>query len=186
MFKSNTYKMNVKAMLCIAFICIAFVCSAQKKYKRAYSLQNNYFKHVAFFSSGNAIMYVDRDSLVGYLMYIVEYSDYYESSKQKIGQTIDEMLELCKISDITDVTYITNDPETLGIILSYYSKCMMTKKANVLDKRTNKYMKKIIVKKSSRSSRSFSSFAWYYYFLPNDKKEFMHRLEKTGTGIKFL
>jgi hypothetical protein len=186
MFKSKIYITQIKTMLCIVFICVAFIGSAQKTYKRSYPLQNNYFKHVAFFSSGNAIMYVDRDSLLGYLMYIVEFSDYYESSKQKIGYTIDTMLVLSKMSDITDVTYLTGDPETLGIILSYYSNCIMNKKANVLDKRTNKYVKKIVVKKSSRSSRSFSSFAWYYYFLPNDKKEFMHRLEKSGTGIKFL
>ena len=175
----------------IAFVLLASVMLiqfsvAQNKYKRTYPLKTMEFKHAASFSTGNAIIYIDRDSLILNLINEVEYSDYYASSIGKIKQTIDTIYVLSQKSDITNISAIVSDPEIVGIVLAYYSKCMLNKQANVFDKRTNEYVKKIIVKKSERSSRSFSSYAWYYYFLPDDKKEFMHRVEKTGKGIKFL
>ena len=171
--------------LLVLFILTSFSW-AQNKYKRTYTLKDNHFKHVASFASGNAVMYIDRDSLLENLVNVVTESDYYASSIEKIKQTIDTILVQSENSDITNISSIVYDPEVVGIILSYYSKCILSKKANVLDKRTNEYVKKIIVKKSERSSRSFSSYSWYYYFLPNDNKEFMHRIEKVGTGIMFL
>ncbi len=181
----NTYFIKTAFTLLVLAASVTFA-NAQSKYKRTYSLKNIDFKHVAAFASGNAIMFIDRDSLVNYLLYVAENSGYYASSRDKIQQTVDTIFTLAKKSDITSISSVVSDPEVTGIVLSYYSKCMLTKKANVFDKRANEFVKKIIVKKSQRSSRSFSSYAWYYYFLPNDKSEFMHRVEKVGTGIKFL
>ena len=175
-----------KTALTFVFAAIVTIASAQSKYKRTYTLKNIDFKHVAAFPSGNAIIFIDRDSLINYLLYIAENPGYYESSVEKIQRTVDTILVLSKKSDITNIESVAGDPEVTGIILSYYSRCLLNKRANVFNKKTNEYVKKIIVKKSDRSSRSFSSYSWYYYFLPNDKKEFMHRVEKTGTGIKFL
>lgn len=160
--------------------------SAQGKYKRTYPLKDNYFTHVASYSSGNAIMYIDRDSLLENLYEIANYSEYYETTKQKVRVIIDTINILAQQSDITSISSLTNDPEVTGIALSYFSKCLLNKQANVYDKRSKEFVKKIIVKKSQHSSRSFSTYSWYYYFLPDDKKEFMHRVEKSGTGIKFL
>lgn len=175
----------------IAFALMAFVILnsfgfAQNKYKRTYPLKEIQFKHVASFATGNAVMFIDRDSLIENLINEVENSDYSSTSIGKIKQTVDTIYVLSQKSDITSISAIVSDPEIVGIVLSYYSKCILNKRANVLDKRTNEYVKKIIVKKSERAARSFSAYAWYYYFLPNDKKEFMHRVEKSGTGIKFL
>ncbi len=181
----NIYLIKAAFTLLVLVASVTFA-KAQNKYKRSYPLKNIDFKHVAAYASGNAIMFIDRDSLVNYLLYIAEYSGYYASSRDKIQQTVDSIFVLAKKSDITSISSFVTDPEVTGIILSYYSRCMLNKKANVFDKTANEFVKKIIVKKSQRSSRSFSSYAWYYYFLPNDKNEFMHRVEKVGTGIKFL
>ncbi len=182
---NSTYRLKT-AIITMIFAAMTITANAQGKYKRTYPLKNIDFKHAAAFASGNAIMFIDRDSLLNYLMFTVEYSDYYASSKEKINHIIDTIMILAKKSDITNISPLVTDAETTGIVLSYFSRCLLNKKANVFDKRKNEYVKKIIVKKSERSSRSFSAYAWYYYFLPGDRKEFMHRVEKIGTGIKFL
>lgn len=183
MFSYNYYK---TIFVFLVFLHLANPINAQSKYKRTYTLKENYFEHVAAYASGNAVIFVDRDSLLENLQYIIEYSDYYDPTKEKLKYLIDTITILSKKSDITYVSSIAPDNEIAGILLSYFSKCIMNKTANIYDKRTNTYVKKIIIKKSAHSSRSYSSYSWYYYFLPNDKREFMHRVERAGTGIKFL
>lgn len=180
---------NIKKITAIAVVYVLSTISpvtAQGKYKRTYTLQDHHFERVAAYHSGNAIMYINRDSLVNHLWQLANNSDYYETTRGKITLMLDTIQILANQSDITSISALCSDPELSGIVLSYFSKCVLNKQANVYDKRTNNYVKKIIVKKSQHSGRTFSAYSWYYYFLPDDKKEFMHRVEKSGTGIKFL
>jgi hypothetical protein len=188
MFDSISHIISIRALkaFLICLLIVSTTLKAQDKYKRTFMMKDNHFQHVAAFYSGNAIIFIDRDSLVQNLNDVVNYSDYYETTRNKIRSLIDTILILAEQSDITIISSLTNDPEVTGITLSYYSKCILNKMANVYDKRKKEFVKKIIVKKSAHSSRSFSAYAWYYYFLPDDKNEFMHRVDKVGKGVKFL
>jgi hypothetical protein len=170
----------------IFFLFIFTFAGAQSKYNRIYGLKKNYFQHTALFSSGNAVIYIDLDSLVGGLQLAADDSENEEFIKIKIKHTLDDIVILSKKSDTTNISSLIKDQEIIDIALAYFSECVLNKKANILDKRTNELVKKIIVRKAAHSSRSSHTYSYYYYFLPNDKKEFMHRIERNGSGVKFL
>ena len=171
------------------FVFILFVstfANAQNKYERTYIQKNNHFLHTASYSSGNALIYIDRDSLIENLQTIVNSSNNPESSPELLKSTTDTIISLSHRSDTTNISSIIADQKIINITLSYFSKCILNKKANILDKRTNKFVKKILVKKSTHSSKKSSTYSYYNYFLPKDKTEFMYRIERSGCGSKFL
>ncbi|MES2286862.1 MAG: hypothetical protein V4547_14325 [Bacteroidota bacterium] len=170
----------------IIFLLVTSFANAQNKYKRAYPLKNKQFQHTASYSSGNAVIYIDRDSLIENLQSLGKSSNYVESYKRRIKNIAETIIVLSQKSDTTNVSSIVEDQEIINMTLSYFSECIFKKQANVLDKRTNKFVKKIIVKKSYSSTKKSRTYAFYFYFLPDDKKEFMHRIERIGSGTKFL
>ncbi|MCE9540875.1 MAG: hypothetical protein K8R85_16905 [Bacteroidetes bacterium] len=170
----------------VFFILVTSFANAQNKYKRAYPLKNKHFQHTASYSSGNAIIYIDRDSLIENLRSQAQSSNYVESHKTRIKNTTERIIGLSQKSDTTNVSSIVEDQEIVNMTLAYFSECIFKKQANVIDKRTNEFVKKIIVKKSYSSTKKSRTYAFYFYFLPNDKKEFMHRIERIGSGTKFL
>lgn len=180
--------MSMKTTCTFIFILLLVTTfsNAQNKYKRTYPLKNKHFQHTASYSSGNAIIYIDRDSLIENLQSLAKSSNYVESYKTRIKNTTETIIILSQKSDTTNISSIVEDQEIINMTLSYFSECIFKNQANVLDKRTNEFVKKIIVKKSSSSTKKSRTYAFYFYFLPDDKKEFMHRIERIGSGTKFL
>ncbi len=168
------------------FLFIVTFANAQNKYKRVFGLKNNHFQYAASFTAGNAIIYIDRDSLIGNLQDIVNYSGNEDFINSKIKSALVTIASLSQKSDTTNISSVIKDQEIIDITLSYFSECVLNKRANILDRRTNELVKKIIVKKAAHSTRSSRTYSFYYYFLPNDRKEFMHRIERVGSGVKFL
>jgi hypothetical protein len=160
--------------------------NAQNKYKRMYPLKSEHFRHAASFTAGNAIIYIDRDSLIDNLQYMAKYSDNYDFIKKRIKSAAEIITASSKKGDTTNISSLIMEQEIIDITLSYFSECVLTKKASIIDQRTNEVVKKIIVKKAAHSSRNSHTYSYYYYFLPNDRKEFMHRIERIGSGIRFL
>ncbi len=190
--KSYSYNSNILVGMKSFVVFIAFLllvtsfATAQNKYKRAYPLKNKHFQHTASYSSGNAIIYIDRDSLIENLRFLAKSSNYVESYKVRIKNTNDRIIVLSQKSDTTNISSIVEDQEIINMTLGYFSECIFKKQANVMDKRTNEFVKKIIIKKSYSSTKKSRTYAFYFYFLPDDKKEFMHRVERIGSGTKFL
>lgn len=184
----NTILMGMKSACAfiIIFLLVTSFANAQNKYKRAYPLKNKNFQHTASYSSGNAVIYIDRDSLIENLRSLANSSNYVESHKTRIKNTTERIIRLSQKSDTTNISSIVEDQEIVNMTLAYFSECIFKKQANVKDKRTNEFVKKIIVKKSYSSTKKSRTYAFYFYFLPNDKKEFMHRIERIGSGTKFL
>ncbi len=180
--------MNIKSAITfwILILFLTTFVSAQNKYKRTYILKFNHFRHTASYASGNAIIYIDRDSLIENFQSIAKLPSNGESFSGKIKNTADTLLLLAKKNDTTNISSLLVDPKIINITLSYFSKCILSKKATVFDKRRNRYVKKILVKKSAHSSRKSSTYSYYYYYLPKDRNEFMYRIERSGSGNKFL
>lgn len=180
--------MNMKTActFIVFFLFVTTFVNAQNQYKRTYPLKINHFQHTASYSSGNAVIYIDRDSLIENLQSLVKHSTYLESYKGRIKNTTETIIVLSQKSDTTNISSLIEDQEIINIMLSYFSECIFKKKATILDKRTNEFVKKIIVKKSYSSSKKSRTYSFYFYFLPNDKNEFMHRIERIGSGTKFL
>lgn len=184
---SNILKsMKVAYTFIFFFLLVTTFANAQNNYKRSYPLKTRHFQHTASYSSGNAIIYIDRDSLIENLWSLVKSSNYVESYKARIKNTTETIIVLSQKSDTTNISSIIEDQEIINMTLSYFSECIFKNQANVLDKRTNEFVKKIIVKKSNSSTKKSRTYAFYFYFLPDDKKEFMHRIERIGSGTKFL
>lgn len=179
-------RMKTAGPFILFFLLVISFANAQDKYKRTYPLKYQHFQHTASYTSGNAIIYIDRDSLIANLQSQAKSSNYVESYKARIKYTSEAIIVLSKKSDTTSISSIIEDQEIINISLSYFSDCIFKNKANVLDKRTNEFVKKILVKKSNSASKKSRTYAFYFYFLPNDKKEFMHRIERIGSGTKFL
>jgi hypothetical protein len=190
----NTYKsisniltsMKTAGTFFVFFLLVISFVNAQDKYKRTYPLKNQRFQHTASYTSGNAVIYIDRDSLIANLQSQAKSSNYVESFKARIKNTSEKIIVLSQKNDTTNISSIIEDQEIINVSLSYFSDCIFKNKANVLDKRTNEFVKKILVKKSNSSSKKSRTYAFYFYFLPGDKKEFMHRVERIGSGTKFL
>ncbi len=173
-------------ILFVIFLLFAVNANAQKKYKRTYMMKENHFKHVASLSSGDAIIYIDRDSLIDNFIRLTKYQTYDDPVKEKIKSTGEKIKLLSQKSDTTTISSANVDKEVTNVMLSYFLDCALSKKANVLDKRTDKFVKKIIAKKPPHSSKSQHIYSGYYYYLPNDKVEFMNKIERIGSGVKFL
>lgn len=178
--------MKTTCTFIVFFLFVTAFANAQSNYKRTYPLKNKNFQHTASYSSGNAIIYIDRDSLIENLQSLVINSSYPEFYKRRIKSTTETIIALSQKNDTTNISSIIEDQEIINMTLSYFSECIFKKQANVLDKRTNEFVKKIIVKKSNSSTKKSRTYAFYFYFLPDDKKEFMHRIERIGSGTKFL
>lgn len=187
-FSNSNFLMGMKSACAfiVFFILVTSFANAQNKYKRAYPVKNKPFQHTASYSSGNAVIYIDRDSLIENLRSMANSSNYVESHKTRIKNTTERIIKLSQKSDTTNISSIVEDQEIVNMTLAYFSECIFKKQANVKDKRTNEFVKKIIVKKSYSSTKKSRTYAFYFYFLPNDKKEFMHRIERIGSGTKFL
>jgi hypothetical protein len=166
----------------IFFLAIVLNGYSQGKYKRMYAIKENHFNHVAYYVTGNAIIIVDRDSLIERYNSVLKNSSYYESSKEKIKSITNTLLSAK--SDTVNVTALVTEPDVINITFSYFSDCITNKRINIIDKRDGKIVKKIIVKKSQ--SKNSHSHSWYYYFLPNDREEFMHRVDRVTSKVKFL
>ena len=183
---NNLKRMKTFITYLVFILCVSSFANAQNKYKRVYTLENNHFLHSASYTTGNAIIYVDRDSLIENLQTIAKYSGYSEASSKRIKSTADTIKTLSQYSDITNISSLVLDPQVISITLSYFSKCVLNKKANVLDKRTNEYVKEIIVKKAKHTAKKSSAYSYYHYYLPKSREEFMYRIERSGSGGKFL
>lgn len=183
---NNLMSMKTAGPFIVFFLLIFSFVNAQDKYKRTYPLKYHRFQHTASYTSGNAIIYIDRDSLIANLQSQAKSSNYVESFKARIKNTSETIIVLSQKGDTTNISSIIEDQEIINVSLSYFSDCIFKNKANVLDKRTNEFVKKILVKKSNSSSKKSRTYAFYFYFLPDDKKEFMHRVERIGSGTKFL
>lgn len=167
----------------IFFLFIGLLSFGQKnKYKRSYPLKPNEFHHSVYYKSGNAIIYVDRDSLISRYLDVILNSEYYDSSKEKIKVMVDFLQ--AQQSNSTDITKLVVEPDVVNITFSYFAECITSKRINIIDVRTNKAVKKIVVKKSQ--SRNSHSHSWYYYFIPDDREEFMHRVDRATSKVKFL
>jgi|GEM_PF-3847131 len=187
-----SYINNILASMKTAFTFIVFfllittLANAHNKYKRTYPLKNKKFLHTAYYSSGNAIIYIDRDSLIENLQSLIKNSSCSEFYKRQIKNTTETIIVLSQKSDTTNISSLIDDQEIINMTLSFFSECIFKNQANVIDNRTNEFVKKIIVKKSSSSTKKAGMYVFYFYFLPDDKKEFMHRIERIGSGTKFL
>ena len=179
-------RMKPAYTLIVLLLLLTAFANAQSKYKRTYPLKNTHFHHTASYFTGNAIIYVDRDSLVENLQSLLEYSNYSEYYKKRIKSTTEKIIVSSQKSDTTNIYSIIEDQEIVNIMLSYFSECLFKKEANVVDRRTNQFVKKIFVRKSYSSTKKSRTYAFYFYFLPEDRKEFMHRVERIGSGTKFL
>ena len=178
--------MKTACTLIVFLLLFTAFANAQNKYKRTFPLKTKHFQHTAFFSSGNAIIYIDRDSLIENLQSLLKHSSYSDYYKKRIKSATEKIIVLSQKSDTTNIYSISEDQEIINITLSYFSECIFKREANVLDRRTNEFVKKIFVKKSYSSTKKSRTYAFYFYFLPDDKKEFMHRVERIGSGTKFL
>jgi len=95
------------------FLFVVAFSNAQNKYKRMYPLKIEHFHHAATFTAGNAIIYIDRDSLIDNLLYMAKYSDNYEFIKKRIKSAAEIITASSKKGDTTNISSLIMEQEII-------------------------------------------------------------------------
>jgi hypothetical protein len=174
--------MKIRFIFLILLLFSISSVSAQKKYHHVYRLPAKDFKYTASYSANNALLFVDRDSLIGYLQNVVKYSNYDIKFKGRIKVTTDSIIFLSGLHDTTNISSLMEDQGIKNITESFILECVLNKRATILDKRTNKKVARVFVKEMNQKSHKRCTFIGHSFYLPKDKIEFMKRLERIGCG----
>jgi len=157
--------------------CSIVFCKAQGgdiHYKKSYRLPRNSFKKTISYTSGNASIYVDRDGFVQFL------------NQADLGHFSDTITSLSQVKDTVDITNLM-----IGVssekIDKYFIQCIENQKINIVDITRHKFVSKIHARKYNTGGKNGDClYAYYGFYMPNDKEPFLSVLVSISRSIKFL
>ncbi|MCW3071925.1 MAG: hypothetical protein JWO44_1815 [Bacteroidetes bacterium] len=166
----------------LLFACLLFsTCSSAQKMRRIYRLQPVKFTHAVSYTSGNAILFIEKDSLLHYYDELVAKSAFAAPFKAKIKALADSVRSLAV--EPVNISAIISDQGLKNITEEYFIFCITKKQVLIKDKRNDMAVRKV---KTKKLYQNMTHYLGRNFYLPHDRQQFMCRLESVRCHVKFL